>query len=82
MSILELTEEQKVPLAAFMFTKEVEHLWHLKMDTLPAQITWDQFLDAFLKSFFLVYVWENKEEEFQDLHQKSMIVDPYASKFI
>lgn len=38
-SILDLTEEKKVPLAAFMFTGEIEHWWQLKKDVLPTTTT-------------------------------------------
>lgn len=57
-SVLELIEEQKIPLVAFMFIGEAEHLWHLKKETLLTPTTWDQIFDVLLKSLFLVYVWK------------------------
>lgn len=63
--VKEFTEEQKVSLATSMPSGEAENQWCLKKDTLPMPTTWDQFLDAFLKKVFPVYIHD--EEELQDL---------------
>lgn len=46
-----------------MFAGEAKHWWNLKKETLHIPTIWDHFLDAFHKNFFLMYVYEKKEEE-------------------
>lgn len=53
-SMLEVIEEQKVPLIAFSFIGEAKYWWRLKKDLQPISTTWDHFLEAFYQTFFWV----------------------------
>ena len=52
------------------------------MDTERNPITWEKFKGVFYDNYFLKVVREQKESEFVDLVQGSMIVEQYAAKFI
>lgn len=39
-------------------------------------------MTTFLENIFQVYVWENKEEEFQDLHHKNLTINQYTARFV
>lgn len=80
--MLDLTEELKVSLTAFMLNGEAEHWWQFKKEVLPTPTTWEVFMDALFDNFFPAYIRKKKEEEFQDIRQGNITVAQYAVRFV
>lgn len=64
-----------------MLNSEAKYLWRFKKEVLPTPTTWEVFMDAFFDNFFPTYIQE-KEEEFQDLCQRNLMVAQYVARFV
>ena len=92
-NVMEVTEEQKLKLATFMFTSEALHWWEATERLLtpvpidaPAPVvqpivTWAQFLQAFNEKYFSDSYQRQKREEFILLTQGRMTISEYDAKF-
>ena len=85
---LDCTDSQKVRFATFKLIGEAERWWRSTkailegLDIERNPITWEKLKGIFYDNYFPEVVREQKEREFADLVQGSMIVEQYAAKFI
>ncbi|KAF7141664.1 hypothetical protein RHSIM_Rhsim06G0042800 [Rhododendron simsii] len=78
--VMECSEEEKVKLAAFMFTDEA-YRWWLTIKESEPNMKWDRFKEVFNSMYFPPSVKEQMIAEFLDLRQGNLTVTEYAAKF-
>ena len=75
-------EEDKVPFAEFLLQGEAREWWKMeKANFKGVNLTWKDFRDMFLSSYFSTSVCEQKEQEFLYLKQGNMTVMQYNREF-
>ena len=80
--MLEVPEGFKAELAASFLTGEGEKWWKAVGPTLPNPTTWEQFKDAFLKTYYPESIRIKRVSEFNSLRQNNdMSVIEYTHKF-
>ena len=85
--VMEVTEEQKLPLATFMLKGKAWNWWEAMRRMMNAQlegvpITWQQFMGIFNDQYFSRIYHTQKEQEFITLKQGRMSVVEYKEQFI
>jgi len=75
-------EEDKVPFVEFLLQGEAREWWKMeKANFKGTNLTWKDFRDIFLSSYFSTSVCEQKEQEFLYLKQGNMTVMQYNREF-
>jgi len=77
-------DANKVTFATFMLVEEAENWWRFTKQHLEderRQITWEVFKQKFLEKYFPKDLRRRKKVEFLNLHQGTMSVGEYATRF-